>query len=93
MVNEPVSHTAPNGTQIIIDDLFYKDPHRLKMLSDSPNHLFNKITDLVTKYAIHYSGIGITLKRLEDNKVAVKTVANSSIKDNLKLFYGQKAYQ
>ncbi|XP_049763887.1 DNA mismatch repair protein Mlh1 isoform X1 [Schistocerca cancellata] len=84
----PLPLGMPNGTQVTIDDLFYNDRNRLKMFAGTHSAEYQKIVRVVTRYAVHYSGIGITLKRLDDGDVAVKTAPGTDIKDNIKALFG-----
>ena len=44
--------------------------------------------DVVTKYAIHNSGKGFTLKKAGDSNTDVKTAVGASISDNIRNIYG-----
>ena len=44
--------------------------------------------DVVTKYAIHNSGKGFTLKKAGDSNTDVKTAVGASICDNIRNIYG-----
>ena len=54
--------------------------------SHSPLTLLS--ADVVTKYAIHNSGKGFTLKKAGDSNTDVKTAVGSSICDNIRNVYG-----
>lgn len=59
----PLKSCAGNqGTTIVIENLFYNVATRRKALSN-PNEEFNRITDVVTKYAIHNANVGFVLKK------------------------------
>ncbi|XP_076758589.1 DNA mismatch repair ATPase Mlh1 isoform X2 [Xylocopa sonorina] len=59
----PVKLCAGNqGTTILIENLFYNVATRRKALSN-PSEEFNKIADVVTKYAIHNPNVGFVLKK------------------------------
>lgn len=59
----PLKSCAGNqGTAIVIENLFYNVATRRKALSN-PNEEFNRITDVVTKYAIHNADVGFVLKK------------------------------
>ena len=44
--------------------------------------------DVVTKYAIHNSGKGFTLKKAGESNTDVKTAVGSSVRDNIRHVYG-----
>ena len=50
------------GTQIAVEDLFYNMPLRRKALR-SASEEYNRIVDVMTKYAVHFSGISFTCKK------------------------------
>ena len=56
-----------------VEDLFYNVPTRKRVLK-SPTDEFKRITDVMTKYAIHNSGkVGLTLKKVGDTEPTVGT--------------------
>ena len=62
--DKPKPCAANQGTQITVQDLFYNVPTRKRVLK-SASEEFNKIADVVSKYAIHNSGkAGFTLKKI-----------------------------
>lgn len=49
---------------------------------------YNKILEVVTRYAVHNAKAGFSLKKHGENSNDVRTPANSSILDNIKILYG-----
>ncbi|XP_038076827.1 DNA mismatch repair protein Mlh1-like [Patiria miniata] len=84
----PIKPCAGNkGTQITVEDLFYNVNTRRKALkSASEEH--NKIAEVVSRYAIHNSGIAFTLKKQGESSADVRTVQNASTLDNIRTIYG-----
>uniref|UniRef100_A0A8C4NK96 DNA mismatch repair protein MLH1 n=1 Tax=Eptatretus burgeri TaxID=7764 RepID=A0A8C4NK96_EPTBU len=75
------------GTQIMAEDLFYNVATRRKALrSGSEEH--SKIVEVVSRYAIHNSGIGFTVKKQGENAADVRTLPNSNFIDNIRIIYG-----
>uniref|UniRef100_UPI00358E3AA8 DNA mismatch repair protein Mlh1 isoform X2 n=1 Tax=Myxine glutinosa TaxID=7769 RepID=UPI00358E3AA8 len=75
------------GTQIMAEDLFYNVATRRKALrSGSEEH--SKIVEVVSRYAIHNSGIGFTVKKQGENAADVRTLPNSNFIDNIRTIYG-----
>ncbi|XP_073846322.1 DNA mismatch repair ATPase Mlh1 [Musca autumnalis] len=74
------------GTIITIEDLFYNMPQRKQALK-SPNEEFQRISDVMSKYAIHNAKVGFTLKRYGEQP-SVKTAPNSSQQTNIETIYG-----
>jgi len=86
-VTEPKAMAANQGTTITVEDLFYNVPTRRAALRSSAEE-HNKIADVVTKYAIHNSGVGFALKKMGEAGVDVKTVSSNSVVDNIRTVYG-----
>ncbi|XP_065087436.1 DNA mismatch repair protein Mlh1 [Ochlerotatus camptorhynchus] len=74
------------GTQIIVEDLFYNVPMRKQALK-APNEEFQKILDVVSKYAVHNPQTGFMLKKFGDN-ANIRTQAKSTVVNNIKMIYG-----
>ncbi|XP_059144624.1 DNA mismatch repair protein Mlh1-like isoform X2 [Physella acuta] len=87
-LKEPVKPCAGNlGTQITAEDLFYNISTRRKALK-SPSEEHSKIVDVVSKYSIHNSKIGFTLKKQGESMADVRTLPGSSCADNIRAIYG-----
>ncbi|KAG2181878.1 hypothetical protein INT44_008694 [Umbelopsis vinacea] len=87
MSNEPKPTAGNKGTQITVEDLFYNVPSRRKALKN-PSDEYSRILDVVTRYAIHNSGISFSCKKQGVNMADVNTATNNSITDNIRLLYG-----
>lgn len=74
------------GTQITVEDLFYNVPMRKQALK-APNEEFQKILDVVCKYAIHNPQTGFMLKKFGEN-ASVRTQPKSTVENNIALVYG-----
>nr|XP_019526915.2 DNA mismatch repair protein Mlh1-like [Aedes albopictus] len=74
------------GTQITVEDLFYNVPMRKQALK-APNEEFQKISDVVSKYAVHNPQTGFMLKKFGEN-ATIRTQAKSSVENNIALIYG-----
>jgi len=86
-LTDPKPLAANQGTTITVEDLFYNVPTRRAALrSNAEEH--NKIADVITKYAIHNSGVGFALKKMGEAGVDVKTVATNTVVDNIRTIYG-----
>ncbi|XP_033104160.1 DNA mismatch repair protein Mlh1-like [Anneissia japonica] len=75
------------GTQITVEDLFYNIATRRKALK-SPSEEHAKVTEVVSKYAIHNSGVSFTLKKQGESSADVRTSQNATIVDNIRIIYG-----
>jgi len=59
---EPISHDAgPRGTVILVEDLFYNVPARLKFLKSDTTEL-GQILDHVSRYAVAYPAVAFRLR-------------------------------
>ncbi|KAL1490508.1 hypothetical protein ABEB36_013190 [Hypothenemus hampei] len=79
------------GTIIAVEDLFYNMNVRRHALR-SPAEEYQKISDVVSKYAVHNANVGFTLKKHGCN-CDVKTPINSSHKENIRMIYGNSIAQ
>ena len=78
------------GTQIVAEDMFYNVPTRRKAFkSDSEEQ--QKISAVVSKYAIHNSGISFTLRKAETGQVGnvlLQTQSGASRSETISAIYG-----
>jgi DNA mismatch repair protein MLH1 len=87
LVEEPTACAGVVGTTITAEDLFYNFATRRKALkSASDEH--QRIADLITRYALHNSGISFTLRKAGENVPAVQTVSGATVIDNVRALYG-----
>ena len=87
---KPKPCAGNQGTQITVQDLFYNVPTRLRVLK-SPADEFNRISEVMTKYAVHNSGVGFSLKRASADSAAggeIRTQAASDVRTNISALYG-----
>ncbi|XP_049293276.1 DNA mismatch repair protein Mlh1 [Anopheles funestus] len=74
------------GTQITVDDLFYNVPMRKQALK-TPNEEFQRISDVVSKYAVHNPQACFTLKKFGE-PASIRTLPKSTIAQNISAIYG-----
>lgn len=77
------------GTTITVEDLFYNMPQRKQALK-SPAEEFTKVSEVVSKYAIHNPQVGFTLKKIGESGFALKTPPKSSHIENIRIIYGNQ---
>lgn len=80
-----------DGTVLVVEDLFYNVPSRLRALR-SPNEEYSKIVDVVSKYSIHINDVGFSCQR-QDGRGGKPTVDvmvrnGSNRKDRIRNIYG-----
>jgi len=73
------------GTTILVEDLFFNTPARLKFLKATPTEA-NKINDFVVKLAI--SRPDVSFRFINGNRTAIATPGNGNILDTLSAIYG-----
>uniref|UniRef100_A0A182N345 DNA mismatch repair protein S5 domain-containing protein n=1 Tax=Anopheles dirus TaxID=7168 RepID=A0A182N345_9DIPT len=74
------------GTQITVDDLFYNVPMRKQALK-TPNEEFQRISDVVGKYAVHNPHACFILKKFGET-AAIRTQPKSTVAQNIGTIYG-----
>ncbi|ODV77747.1 DNA mismatch repair protein MutL [Suhomyces tanzawaensis NRRL Y-17324] len=84
---EPKPIAGKDGTQIIVEDLFYNLPSRAKSLK-SKSEEYSKIVDVIGRYAIHSAGVGITCKKFGDSNHVIATRPNLPIKERIRSIFG-----
>eukprot|EP00873_Tetraselmis_striata_P002649 jgi/Tetstr1/422913/TSEL_013694.t1 len=83
----PKPCAAVPGTTICAEHLFYNVPMRRKVLK-SPTEEYNRILDIVSRYAVFQTGVGLTCKRQGEARPDVHTLATNSRRDNIRAVYG-----
>jgi len=85
--SDPKPCAGVKGTIITIEDLFYNVPNRRKALKN-PSEEYQKIVDVVGRYAIRFPHVSFTCKRQGENSADVRTSVRSTSLDNIKNVYG-----
>ncbi|KAF9542596.1 DNA mismatch repair protein [Mortierella hygrophila] len=84
---EPKPCAGNNGTQISAEDLFYNVPTRRKALKNATEE-YNRILDVVNRYAIHNEGVSFTCRKVGSNTPDVHTTTSATVVDNIRHIYG-----
>ncbi|KAG2194488.1 hypothetical protein INT46_009673 [Mucor plumbeus] len=87
---DPKACAGNNGTQITAQDLFYNVPTRRKALK-LPSDEYNRILDIVSRYAIHNSGISFSCRKQGSNIADIQTSTGATIVENIRLLHGSVA--
>ncbi|XP_035893996.1 DNA mismatch repair protein Mlh1 [Anopheles stephensi] len=74
------------GTQITVDDLFYNVPMRKQALK-TPNEEFQRISDVVSKYAVHNPQACFVLKKFGE-PASIRTQPKATVAQNIGTIYG-----
>lgn len=84
-VPKPIA--GKDGTQLIVEDLFYNVPSRLKAMR-SKNDEFAKIVDVIGRYAVHSANVGFSCKKFGDSHQAVSTRPKIPLKERIRTVFG-----
>lgn len=84
---EPKGVAGRPGTQITVEDLFFNIPTRRKAFR-SPADEFNKIIDMVGRYAIHCKGVGFTCKKSGESSTSLSVQAHATVIDRIRQIHG-----
>lgn len=84
---EPKGVAGRPGTQIAVEDLFFSIPTRRKAFRSYADE-FNKIIDMVGRYAIHSAGVGFTCKKAGESSTSLSIPAAANAVDRVRQIYG-----
>lgn len=86
LVGAPKPTAGNQGTQITVEDLFYNMNVRKKALRSAAEE-YQKISEVIGKYAIHNASVGFCLKKSGEN-IDIRTPCQSNHVDNIRIVYG-----
>ncbi|KAK6201515.1 histidine kinase-like ATPase [Scheffersomyces amazonensis] len=84
---EPKPIAGKDGTQIVVEDLFYNIPSRLKALKSKSDE-FGKILDVIGRYAIHTGHVGFSCKKYGESLQVLSTRPGVPIRERIRTVYG-----
>ncbi|XP_016957723.1 DNA mismatch repair protein Mlh1 [Drosophila biarmipes] len=84
---QPKPCAGNQGTIISIEDLFYNMPQRRQALR-SPAEEFQRLSDVLARYAVHNPHVGFTLRKQGEAQPALRTPVASSRSENIRIIYG-----
>lgn len=84
---EPKPTAGRPGTQITVEDLFYNVPTRRRAFR-SASEEYNKILDVVGRYAIHCDGVAFSCKKHGESGTTISTQSTSSTVDRIRQIHG-----
>ncbi|KAF4626285.1 hypothetical protein G7Y89_g11877 [Cudoniella acicularis] len=84
---DPKPIAGRQGTQITVEDLFYNVPTRRRAFR-SASEEYNKILDVVGRYAIHCDGVAFSCKKHGEASTTISTQSNSSTVDRIRQIHG-----
>ncbi|WP_414046542.1 DNA mismatch repair endonuclease MutL [Macrococcus equi] len=80
-------HAARIGTEMIVEDLFYNTPARLKYVKSLQTEL-GKITDIMNRFIMSFPDIQFAL--ISDDKIIVQSKGNGKLNEAMAVIYGMK---
>ncbi|KAI9475410.1 MAG: histidine kinase-like ATPase [Benjaminiella poitrasii] len=87
---DPKPCAGNNGTQITAEDLFYNVPTRRKALKSISDE-YNRILDVVSRYAVHNSGISFSCRKQGATMADLQTSLGASTIDTIRQLHGSVA--
>lgn len=87
MLGDPKPVAGKDGTVILVENLFYNMPSRLRALR-SPSEEYSKILDVLGRYACHSEGIAFSCKKFGDSQFTLTVRANLSIEERIRCVFG-----
>ncbi|TDZ47235.1 DNA mismatch repair protein MLH1 [Colletotrichum trifolii] len=84
---DPKPTAGRQGTQITVEDMFYNIPTRRRAFRSSAEE-YNKIIDIVGRYAIHCNGVAFSCKKQGESGTSVSVQASASEVDRIRQIYG-----
>ncbi|KAI0165490.1 histidine kinase-like ATPase [Xylariaceae sp. FL1272] len=84
---EPRPIAGRGGTQISVEDLFYNVPTRRKAFRSASDE-YNKIIDMVGRYAIHCAGVAFSCKKHGDSGTSIAIQSQASTLDRIRQIHG-----
>ncbi|CCE62516.1 hypothetical protein TPHA_0C03640 [Tetrapisispora phaffii CBS 4417] len=88
MLGEPQPTAGRDGTVILVEDLFYNMPSRLRSLR-SGNDEYSKIVDVMGRYAVHSENIGFSCKKLGDSNFTLAIRSHAKQQDRIRIVFGK----
>ncbi|KAH7484428.1 hypothetical protein KRP22_005597 [Phytophthora ramorum] len=88
---DPKPCAGKNGTQIVVEDLFYNLSTRKQALKNASEQ-YTRILDVVQKYAIHFGAkhVGFVCKKHREASCGVNTTQSFTQLDVIRTIYGNK---
>lgn len=87
IIHEPAASHGPKGTEVVVEDLFFNTPARLKFLKSDTTEL-GACLEVVSKYAIAYPHLAITLKH--HNQLAIETTGAGDMLEAISHVWGRE---
>jgi DNA mismatch repair protein MLH1 len=84
---DPRPMAGRQGTQLTVEDLFYNVPTRRRAFRSAADE-YNKIVDMVSRYAVHCEHVAFSCKKHGDSSTSIAVQASASSTDRIRQIYG-----
>ncbi|KAB5523918.1 hypothetical protein GE09DRAFT_370537 [Coniochaeta sp. 2T2.1] len=84
---DPQPMAGQQGTRITVEDLFYNVPTRRRAFRSASDE-YNKIIDMVGRYAVHCSHVAFSCKKHGESSTSIAIQTNASVVDRIRQIYG-----
>jgi len=85
-ISQPKGSAGPKGTEILVEDLFYNTPARLKFLKSDTTEL-GQAMEHVSRYAIAYPNVAFQMTH--NGQVALKTTGSGDMQEAISDIWGR----
>ncbi|KAK3906902.1 DNA mismatch repair protein Mlh1 [Staphylotrichum tortipilum] len=85
--SDPKPAAGRQGTQITVEDLFYNIPTRRRAFRSAADE-YNKIIDMVGRYAVHCSNVAFSCKKHGESATSIAVQATATCPDRIRQIYG-----
>lgn len=85
--SDPKPTAGRQGTQITVEDLFYNVPTRRRAFR-SASEEYNKILDVVGRYAVHCDGVAFSCKKHGESSTTISTQSTASTVERIRQIHG-----
>ena len=85
--SDPKPVAGRQGTQITVEDLFYNVPTRRRAFRSASDE-YNKIIDMVGRYAVHCSKVAFSCKKHGEASTSIAIQSNASRLDRIRQIHG-----
>lgn len=85
--SSPIAVAGRNGTQIVVEDLFYNVPSRLRAFKSASDE-YGKILDVIGRYSCHCENIAFTCKKYGDSFPSLNVPATAQKRDRIRTVFG-----
>ncbi|KAM7189696.1 DNA mismatch repair protein Mlh1 [Naviculisporaceae sp. PSN 640] len=84
---DPKPVAGRQGTQITVEDLFYNVPTRRRAFRSASDE-YNKIIDMVGRYAVHCSKVAFSCKKQGESSTSIAVQATATRSERIRQIYG-----